>query len=107
MSRDLAASEDLSVQVVWRGMQAKILARQGRGEDAEVLAREAVQLAADTDLLTYHGDALVDLAEVLHADGRAAEAADSISAGLRLYERKGNLAAAERARAQLVEPGGM
>ena len=32
-------------QVIWRGVQAKVLARDGRCEEAEALAREAVALA--------------------------------------------------------------
>ena len=41
VSRGVAADEDLSAQVVGRGTSAKILARQGRGDEAEALAREA------------------------------------------------------------------
>jgi class 3 adenylate cyclase len=103
VSQRTAAGEDLSVHIVWRGVEAKILARQGRSEEAEVLAREGVELAAGTDFLTYHADALVDLAEVLETGGRPAEAAEAISDALRLYERKGNLSAAKGAGARLVE----
>ena len=45
LSAQLAAPGDLLTQVLWRGVQARVLARRGRLEDAEALAREAVALA--------------------------------------------------------------
>ncbi len=101
VSRELAADEDLSAQVVGRGVHAKLLARQGRGDEAERLAREAVDLAAKTDLLTHHGEAFLDLAEVLELDGHPAEAETAFRAGLVLFERKGDLVSAERTRMRL------
>jgi class 3 adenylate cyclase/tetratricopeptide (TPR) repeat protein len=100
-SRQAAAAEDLSAQVTWRGVHAKILARHGRTADAETVARDAVALVAATDFLTYRGDAMLDLAEVLEVSGKPADAEAAIRAGLELYERKGNLVAAERARSRL------
>ena len=49
--------------------QARARVRAGRGEQAiaERLAREAVALAADTDMLAVHGAVLVDLASVVDA----------------------------------------
>ncbi len=104
LSRENAAGEDVSAQIVWRGVQAKILARRGETYDADALAQEAVELAAGTDFLTFHADALIDLAEVLDAAGRAEAARDAARSALDLYEEKGNLVSAERARRRL-EPG--
>jgi tetratricopeptide (TPR) repeat protein len=101
-SREAAAAEDLSAQVEWRSVHAKILARQGSREEAETLSRDAVALVAATDLLTYHGDAMLDLAEVLELSGKSAEARAANRGGLELYERKGNLISAERARSRLA-----
>jgi tetratricopeptide (TPR) repeat protein len=101
VSREVAADGDLSAQVVGKGVHAKLLARQGRGDEAESLAREAVDLAAKTDLLTHHGEAFLDLAEVLELDGHPAEAETAFRAGLRLFERKGDLVSAERTRMRL------
>jgi class 3 adenylate cyclase len=101
-SREAAAADDLSAQVQWRGVQGKILARQGKREEAEALARDAVALVAATDFLTYHGDAMLDLAEVLELSRKSAEAEAANRQGLELYERKGNLVAAERAKSQLA-----
>jgi hypothetical protein len=65
------------------------------------LARSVVALAARTDFLNQHGDALLELAVVLDGAGRAAEARVTVSDALGLYGRKGNLLAAARARRRL------
>jgi DNA-binding SARP family transcriptional activator/tetratricopeptide (TPR) repeat protein len=91
-----APREDLVTQVVWRGVQGKVLARSERFEEAESLAREAVALVEQTDLLTHHGDALLDLATVLGFMGHTADAEAAFAAGCSLHERKGNVAAMTR-----------
>jgi class 3 adenylate cyclase/tetratricopeptide (TPR) repeat protein len=101
VSRKAAAPEDLWSQVDGAGAYAKILARRGGEGEAETLAREAVELAASTDFLTLRGAAFLDLAEVLEVGGQAAGAVDALSAGLELYEQKGDLVSAKRARARL------
>jgi predicted ATPase/class 3 adenylate cyclase len=98
LSAKLTASGDLLTQVLWRGVQARVLARRGRLEDAEALAREAVSLSAQTDFLVHRGDALVDLAHILVDSGRTADAAVAAAEGLHLYEKKGNLVAARKIR---------
>ena len=75
-----AADDDIVTQVIWRGVQAKILAREGRCEEAEALAREAVALVEPTDLLSHHGDAMLDLAEVLRTcDSPVGEVVDAVA----------------------------
>ena len=99
---DGAPDDDIVTQVIWRSVQAKIAAREGRAEDGERLAREAVALIDSTDLLNYHGDAMLDLAEVLSITKRSDEARECLRAGLALYEAKGNTVAGARARSLLV-----
>jgi ATP/maltotriose-dependent transcriptional regulator MalT len=101
LSARLTAEGDLLTQVLWRGVQARVLATRGQLDAAEALAREAVALAEQTDFVVYRGDALVDLAHILQDAGRSAEAAESASAGLQLHERKGNLVTAARIRSEL------
>jgi class 3 adenylate cyclase/tetratricopeptide (TPR) repeat protein len=103
VSREAAVGEDLSAQVVSRGVRAKILARQGRADEAEALAREAVELVAQTDFLTYHGDALLDLAEVMRLRGQPEQEAAAMQTALELYELKGNIISAERVRSRLEQ----
>jgi tetratricopeptide (TPR) repeat protein len=97
LSEQAAAAEDLPVQVQWRGPRAKALARRGELEAAERLAREAVSLAARTDFLNLHANALLDLATVAQRDRRFEEAAAVARAANALYERKGNLVGADKA----------
>jgi class 3 adenylate cyclase/tetratricopeptide (TPR) repeat protein len=103
MSRKVAVDEDFSAQVVGMGVSAKILARQGRGDEAATLAREAVELAASTDFLTHRGEAFLDLAEVLQLNGQPAEAEIALRAGLEFFERKEDLVSGERTRMRLEQ----
>ena len=104
-SQDSAVAEDLTAQTEWRGVQSKILARSGRHEEAEALAREAVELVARTDLLSNRGNALLDLGEVLRLAGQPAASHAAIRDGLELYEQKGDRVSTARARSKL-EAGG-
>ena len=101
LSARLSAPGDLLTQVLWRGVQARILARRGRLADAETLAQEAVALAARTDFLVHHGDALVDLAHILQDSGQRDKAAAAAGEGLHLHEQKGNLVTAGKIRSEL------
>jgi Flp pilus assembly protein TadD len=102
VSRDAGAGEDFLAQVIWQSLLAKILATRGQLKEAEELARAAVALAARTDFLNQHGDALLELAAVLAEAGRTRHARAAVGEALDLYERKGNLIATARAR-QLLE----
>jgi tetratricopeptide (TPR) repeat protein len=101
----LAAPDDRVSQALWRQVRAKLHARAGRAADAERLAREAVALLADTDMVDYHARAVADLAEVLRTIDRPDEAAKELAAAIELFDAKGNVVRAERARAaQLALP---
>ena len=70
----------------------------------ERLAQEtqAVGISERTDALTYQGDAVCDLAEVLRAAGRGDEATSALGQALERYGRKKNLALARQVRARLA-----
>ena len=101
-SEAAAGPIDVLSQIYWRSTRAKVLAQRRELEAAETLAREAVAFAGQSDFLIAHADALMDLAEVLRLAGRPDEAADAVARALTLYEAKGNLVMAERARAALT-----
>jgi ATP/maltotriose-dependent transcriptional regulator MalT len=101
-----AAAEDTLSQAIWRGVQAKVLVREGSADEAEDLAREGVALMSQTDLLSLHGDAILDLAEVLRTRERIDEADRAAQTALELYEIKGNATAVGRARLVLTERQG-
>jgi tetratricopeptide (TPR) repeat protein len=102
LARKSAGSDDLDAAFGWRYVRTKVLARVGAIDEAEPLAREAVELVARTDALNRHGDSLLALGEILSLQGRESEAAGQIREALRLYEQKGNVVSAERARAMLL-----
>jgi DNA-binding SARP family transcriptional activator/class 3 adenylate cyclase/tetratricopeptide (TPR) repeat protein len=89
--------------VEYQSVRATVLARRGENlKLAETLTRHAVELAATTDSLDVHGDALAALAEVLQLTGQRAEASQTAREALALYQRKGNAVSAARARAELA-----
>ena len=90
-------------QMLWRQVKAKVLARRGERAQAERLAREAVAICEETDMLDAQGDAYADLAEVLLLAGTPAEAAAALNQALERYERKENLVSASRVRDRLAE----
>ena len=78
-------------------------ARRGEHAEAERLAREAVAISDETDMLDAQGDAYADLGEVLLLAGKPDEAAAALEQALARYERKENIVMAERVRARLAE----
>jgi tetratricopeptide (TPR) repeat protein len=103
-AEEAGARDDMTTQVGWRRIRAKILARRGERANAEVLAREAVQVSDRTEALFDQGSARLDLAEVLRLAGREPEAQPLAEEALRLYEQKGIVGLVKRARAFLAEP---
>src|SRR5437763_8830128 len=65
---------DIFTQSLAGGTLARISAARGEHAEAEARARATVELLDPTDSLDLRGGALVDLAEVLRAAGRSAEA---------------------------------
>jgi ATP/maltotriose-dependent transcriptional regulator MalT len=102
VAEETAAADDLSAQIAWRSTRARILARRGQTSEAKRLSAEALTLAARTDWLSEHADALLSQAEVLELAGEPAAAADALRGAIALYERKGNTIGAGRARSMLV-----
>jgi predicted ATPase/DNA-binding SARP family transcriptional activator len=98
---EASRSNDVHANVMWRSTRAKLFARRADFVAAEQLAREAVALAATSDFLLAHADALADLGEVLGLAGRRDEAAEAHRSAIELHERKGNVLAANQMRARL------
>ena len=98
---EVPAAADAEWRIKRPGVHACLLARAGRFDEAEDRAREGVAVAEQTDMLWFHADALMDLAEVLRLAGRSAEAVEAAGAALALYERKGIVPYERRARAAL------
>jgi DNA-binding SARP family transcriptional activator len=103
-SERTAAADDIASQVTWRGVRARIAAGQGRTEEAETLALEAVQLVAGTDMLNRHGEALLALAETYKLSRRPTDAGTAARAALDLFTQKGNVVSAGITRSLVAFP---
>jgi class 3 adenylate cyclase/tetratricopeptide (TPR) repeat protein len=90
------AQEDLTTAVGAWSVKALVLARRGRADEALQLVRDAVDLAAPTDALVDHADAMAALAEVLAITGDDVGAGDARRRAYELYEQKGATALFER-----------
>jgi class 3 adenylate cyclase/predicted ATPase len=99
--RETAPSHESLPEIMRRHARAKVATRRGELEEGERLAREAVALAEQTDMLNPHGDALIDLAEVLAVAGK--DPRPQLEQALALYQRKGNIVLTERAQTRLAQ----
>jgi class 3 adenylate cyclase/tetratricopeptide (TPR) repeat protein len=100
ISKGLADEDDVYSQALWRTVEAKYLAREGKAEEARTLANEALGLLESTVDIELRADALMDTAEVLRLSGLENEQGPHLREALALYRQKGDVvleaAAAER-----------
>lgn len=82
------AGHNLKTAIAWRAVRGEILSAQGQHEAAIAKAREAVAVAAETDLVLDHADACLALSRVLAAAGDAPAAARARSDAETLYAAK-------------------
>jgi class 3 adenylate cyclase/tetratricopeptide (TPR) repeat protein len=102
MSEEAAGKADVASRVLWRSVRASLFTNRGDIQAGEGLAREAVEIAEESEALNIQGDALLSLAQVL-SSARSQEACAVASEALKRYQRKGNLVSAAKAEAFLVE----
>lgn len=105
-SRDLAASDDLAVQIIAGRVDGKLRSRAGDAATGVALVRESVRLIEATDDPAGQGDAWLDLAETLYLVDEARPATEAAAVARERYIAKGNLAGvrrADRIRRQLRE----
>ena len=95
------AGHALKPSIAWRVLRAHLLSRSESHDEARCVAEAAVALAERTDALVDHGDACFSLAMVLGAAGDTVRARAVAEQAADLYERKGAVALAERARGVL------
>jgi tetratricopeptide (TPR) repeat protein len=103
LAAETGAADDLGTQPLWRSARARVLAARDEFDEAIALAREAVAMVEPTDWLNTRGDLLLALAEVARRAGATEEAPRATDEAARLYEQKGNVVAARKARALLAE----
>jgi tetratricopeptide (TPR) repeat protein len=98
-----ATGDDVSWQVLELAVAAKLLARRGRREEAESLARQAVAVAFTAEYIDSRAESLLALATVLRLAGRLEEATTAMQNVVAIWEAKGNILFAQRARARLSD----
>jgi hypothetical protein len=103
VSEELARPLDVAAQISWRTVRATCAAGAENLAGAEALARAALRAAEQTDDLNRHARVLGDLADVVRRAGRDAESRSLEERALELFERKGNVVSAEKARSELGE----
>ncbi len=97
----IGSPDDVITQTLILEVRAKLCSRRGDQAEAVALARAAVDLVEQTDMLEGIADAKLNLAGILQTAGDDAEAIEAIEAAVELYERKRHLVGAARARALL------
>jgi predicted ATPase/class 3 adenylate cyclase len=104
LSAEAAAPDDSISQCLLLSVRAKLLAAAGETARAVECAVEGLRMinGENDERIDPQADRLTDLAHVLTAAGRDGEATAALDQALGLYERKGNLVAAERTRAALA-----
>ena len=98
VSRANTASDDTIQNVILLPVEAKLRAREGSLSAARKLAHEAVRLADETDTLNVIASTRLAMAAVLRLADVDGEAEAAIREAIALFELKGNVVAAARAR---------
>jgi class 3 adenylate cyclase/tetratricopeptide (TPR) repeat protein len=104
VSEELARPLDIAAQVSWRTVRAACFAGKDELDEAEALAREALEAVEQTDDLNRHARVLVGLADIVERSGRETEAASLREQALSLYERRGNVVSAQSLRDLVRSP---
>ena len=99
LAEKAAAPDDVDAQVLWRCVRAPILARAGARDEAEALARAAIDMARQVELPGVQATAWSELAAVLRLRGSHHEARAAYEEARRIYEAKGDVMSARRVRA--------
>jgi tetratricopeptide (TPR) repeat protein len=81
---------------------ALVLSTRGEHAEAERLAREAIAVIGESDMLDIQGECWYDLGEVLEAAGRREDAVAAWREALDHYERKEIVPLARRVRERLA-----
>jgi tetratricopeptide (TPR) repeat protein len=102
-SEETAAPDDLTSQWLWRQVRARILSRAGAHGEAVAVARRAVELTDQTEEPESQGNARLDLADVLVAAERPAEAGSVLEEALQRFEAKGITVPIKEVRRRLAE----
>jgi tetratricopeptide (TPR) repeat protein len=99
VSRETATSDDYDAQAWWRSAQAKLLARGEEFDEAESVARAAIEFIDRSDELDNQAHMRLSLVEVYRLAGRPDDAIPVLDEAIARFEQKGNLVMIDRSRA--------
>jgi tetratricopeptide (TPR) repeat protein len=102
-SLELGHQKDLATQLPGLAVRARLLAREGDSPAALALAHQVEELAKTSDSPIDHGDAALNLAQVMSLTGDRAGAQEAARRAVGCYQRRG--ATAYVARAQRLAAG--
>jgi class 3 adenylate cyclase/tetratricopeptide (TPR) repeat protein len=102
-AEEQSAEDDAQNVIVIRRIRAEILRRQGRIDEAERSAREAITLGKSTDFLQDRGSSHRVLGEILLSKDDREEGLEQLRAAHDLYKRKGILVLLDPLRARIAE----
>ena len=94
-----SAGDDPSMKAEWGPARAVALARRGQADEAQKMARDALEMASEPEDVLIRGYALQSLAEVLITAGKNDEAKPLLDEALALYEGKGVVPLIEQVKA--------
>jgi class 3 adenylate cyclase/tetratricopeptide (TPR) repeat protein len=94
---ELGHENDLATQLAGQGVRSRLLARDGDSTAALKLAHHVEEMAKTSDSPIDHGEAALNLAQVLYLTGDRAGAEDAVRRAAGCYERKGATAYVARA----------
>jgi tetratricopeptide (TPR) repeat protein len=100
IARESASADDFGSLALIAQARGRILASRGRVDEALRHAREAVDIAENSDYLVLQAEARMALASVLEAAGRTHDAAAEVEDAIERYRRKGAVVLEGRARAE-------
>jgi tetratricopeptide (TPR) repeat protein len=102
LGRELSATDDAANILKWATVAAQLRAEHGDLAAAEEIARDAVARADPDEFLEIAAETRLVLADVLRRKGDDLTARAAAAEAVELFERKGNVVGAGRARAALV-----
>ena len=97
LALEWSGRDDIVTQAYARSARALVLLARGAADDARGEAQLAVELSSGSDFSSQRGDALLDLAVVLHACGDERGGRRAAGEARACFSAKGNVAASERA----------
>jgi tetratricopeptide (TPR) repeat protein len=103
LAREAVLEEDVSAEGFWRTITARILSSRGEHDEAMRLIREAITIFRTTDEINHFANGLVSFGWVASRAGLRDEAEAALREAIEVYERKGNVVGASKARDRLAE----